>query len=192
MFINEKILTRLMKNAYKRNGVYMGREEGWYYLKGGYWDAKIAVGCMPRPILALMFEMCGAIPEEGEGWTSDHEKDQYELFLRGISVPEDRRVPMYLRRVALISRGGTAMQVLQLDNDEVMYFRPELLAAADLASVDRSNGEEMIRGPYYDGENGAFWETNHAVWHILQVRDNDLEGIVKYLSERDLSIEEPE
>lgn len=191
MFIDEKILTKLMKRAYKGNGVFMAREDGWYYLKGGYWDAKIAVGCMPRSVLGLMIQMCGAIPEEGERWTSDKDQDQFEMFLGGLEMPK-QRIPMFKRRVALLSPGGTPMQVLQLENDAVMYFSMELLAAANPACLDTENQESNLTGPFYDGEHGTFWETNQAVWHIIQLTYDDLNSIVDYLSDTALEIEEPE
>lgn len=189
MFINEKILIRRMKQAYKGSGVMMGREEGWYHIKGGYWYAKIAVGFVPRSILALMIEMSGAIPEEGECWTSDKEKDQYELYMTGIRI-QSNRYPMDKRRVALLSPGGKPLRVLQREDNEILTFDEELVAAADPACLDRANDEGALEGPFYDQDGGCFWETKQAVWRIIQERYPELDTIAEHLGKIPLEIDD--
>lgn len=189
MFINEKILIRRMKRAYRGSGVFMAREDGWYYLKGGYWNAKIAVGFMPRSVLALMLEMSGAIPEEGDYWTSDKEKDQYELYLTGLDIPKERH-KMYKRRVALLSPGGKPLRVLQHESNQIMTFDEELVAAADPACLDKANDEGTMEGPFWDRANGCFWETKQAVWQILQEWYPEMETIGDHLSQIELETDE--
>jgi hypothetical protein len=190
MFINEKILIRRMKQAYnKGSGVLMAREDGWYHLKAGYWYAKIAVGFLPRSILALMIEMSGVIPEEGEHWTSDKEKDQYELYLPALAIPRNR-YPMYKRRLALLSPGGKPLRVLQLASNEIMTFDEELVAAADPACLDGANDEGTLEGPFYNEDGGCFWETKQAVWNITEERYPELDTIAEHLGKIPLEIDD--
>ena len=67
MFINEKILRRLMAKAYKGAGVYMGHFDGKYHIRGagGSWEALILDTVIPKPILSQMVECSGTIPEDG-------------------------------------------------------------------------------------------------------------------------------
>ena len=189
MFIDEKILIRRMKKAYKGSGVFMAREDGWYFLKGNYWVAKIAVGFMPRSILGLMIEMCGAIPEEGEYWTSDKEKDQYELYLTGLELPTER-TRMEKRRVALLSPGGKMLRVLQRSDCVIMTFDEELVEGANPACLDRENDEGPLEGPFCGKDHSCFWQTKQAVWHIREESYPELETIYAHLSEIPLEIDE--
>ena len=133
----------------------------------GTWAAKIAIGCVPKEILATMVACAGRIPEDGEGWTSDIEKDQYEAVLRyGEPKPGSKAD---VTPVCVLSPGGTMYRVVQLQNCSVLCVSPELLEAIDPASIDRENEEGMIEGPYYTEEDEIYAKTNHATWVIRGV-----------------------
>lgn len=167
MFINQKILKRLMQRAYKGNGLYMANYDGYMYLSdpfAGTWAAKMAVGCVPKEILAMMVACAGRIPENGEGWTSDVEKDQIEAFLRYEEPKHGSKAdvtPLYM-----FSPGGVAYRIVQLTNCSVLCVKPALLEAIDPASIDNNNEESMIEGPFYSGEDTLYARTNQATWVI--------------------------
>lgn len=170
MFINEKILRKIMMNAYKANGLYMGNYDGYYYLADKFhmsWEAKIAVGCVPNTILAAMVECSGGVPQNGEGWTSDKEGSQMEAYnVCDLSEPENPyaidQTPLYL-----MGKNGTLYRFMQLQhNNRLMLTNPVLLLAIDPRSIDRQNEETMIEGPFYDGKHGIYAKTNQAVFRI--------------------------
>lgn len=183
MFINEKILKRLMLKAYKGNGLYMSRSEGWYTLQGGYWNARIAVGCMPKELLAAMVECAGVIPMEGESWTADKEKNQLDLGIDFWQEIESDGTELSITPVAIVSEGGTLYRVLQFPGGTVMTFRSDLVSAADPSRIDRDNDEGSLEGPYYDGGGGVYWETNHAMWRVMECRITDCETLTSRLGE---------
>lgn len=197
MFINEKILKRLMAKAYKGNGLFMGRFDGWVYLMDsfhGTWAARIAVRCVPKSILGAMVECAGEIPGEGEGWTSDKEGNQMEVFnkwrLPDYRLEDKRGALAELTPVCVVATGGTLYSVLQLDNDQALAVRLDLLAAAGPACRDNENQESMISGPYYDGESGIYTFTNQAVWHVAAGTPNRTEHVMEMLSETHLRYDE--
>ena len=196
MFIDEKILKRLMMKAYKGNGLYMARYDGWYHLAAAFsasWEARIAVGCVPKTILGTMVECAGEIPGEGEGWTADKEKNQIEAFDKW-SIPklEDLTQTAAHTPVCVCSRGGMIYRVMQLPNDSVICAPPDMLAAINPTCVDKDNGEDMIKGPFYDGRSGLIAYTNHALWHIGGGNPIDTDGIMDILSEQTLRYDEGE
>ena len=184
MFINEKILKRLILKAYKGNGLYMSRSEGWYTLQGGYWSARIAVGCMPKELLAAMVECAGAIPAEGESWTADKEKNQLDLGVDFWQEIEGDGTELSITPLMIVSGGETALyRVLQFPGGTVMTFRQELVSAADPSRIDWDNDEGSLEGPYYDGGGGVYWETNHATWRVMECRITDCETLTGRLGE---------
>ena len=197
MFINEKILRKLMIKAYKGNGLYMHRECGYYYLADEFnrsWEAKIAVGCVPKTIMGAMVECAGELPEDGEGWTSDKEKSQREAFLKwGAPDPECQTLePVTLTPVLVMSPGGTVYHVLQLPNDVTICVTPAMWNAIDAAAVDRANGEGMIKGPFYDGDRGIVAYTDQAVWHAHAGRPIRTDEVMDILSEHMLRYDDAE
>ena len=126
MFIDEKILIRLMKKAQKGAGVYIGRWDGWYVIGGSYWKARIAVGCLPRTVAAAMVELSGSIPQEGEAWTADKEKNQMEAF--DIWETTDRtQSRLYVRPIWLAKPGGTPQRICASWPNDVKPYLVALL-----------------------------------------------------------------
>ena len=200
MFINEKILKRLMMASYKRNGIYMAREEGWLYLSDAFSvsrEARIAVGCVPKTILGAMVECAGSMPEDCTGWTADKEKNQMEAFLKWeLDEKTFQGIDGYSRveitPVYISSQGGTLYRILQLNNNAALAVRPEFMNAIDPACIDRENEEGMIRGPYYDGNRGIFAFTDHAVWHVSADNPPLTHHIMDVLGEHRLRFDEGE
>lgn len=188
MFINEKILIKLMKRAQKSSGVYIGRWDGWYVICGGYWKARIAVGRLPRSVAAAMVELSGNIPQEGEAWTADKEKNQLEGFSKWENA--EGVGPCFVRPVWVATPGGTPLRVLQLNDGTCLTFRDEHVAAA-LYAIDTSTQESQKDGPHWDGDRGAVWQTNQAAWHIYSMRYDEMSDILDLLAEQPLEYTEP-
>ena len=193
MFINKRILKRLMLKAYKGNGLYMGNYDGHIYLGEPFtasWMAKIAIGCVPREILATMVECAGEIPQPEESWTSDRDGSQRELFQRW-SEPHGGTLadvtPVYVS-----SPGGDLFRAVQMQNCKILYLRPEMLDAIDAGSIDRENQETMIEGPFYDGEGRLYARTNQATWLIRGWAPPRVQEITAALEEKELKFDAQE
>lgn len=188
MFINEKILIRLMRQAQKGTGVYIGCWDGWYTIGGSYWKARIGAGCLPRTVAAAMVELSGDIPREGEAWTADKSKNQIEAFDTWEAV-DPGGAEMYIRPMWLATPGGTPMRVLQREDNRTFTF-PDALVAAAFGEKDKKNEESQIAGPIFDGDGGAFWCTNQAAWHIRATHYRELDEIITHLDEAALAYTE--
>lgn len=191
MFINEKILKKIMLKAYKGTGLYMGNYDGYYYLGEPFsssWEAKIAVGCVPKTILAMMVECAGEIPQEDEGWTTDKSTVQAEAFKKwSLEEPADPKlvVPTPL---SIQSRGGVLYRLAQLPHNNMLTaVHPALLQAIDPRCIDRQNEETMIEGPYYDGRRGIYAKTNQATFHIWTGNIPETDTIMDILNNADAS-----
>ncbi len=192
MFINDKILRRLMVRAYKGAGVYMGHFDGRYHIcaGNGSWEALIRDTFCPKSILSQMVECSGRIPGEGESWTADKEKDQmaiYDVWPELTAQADVQKTPVVVQ-----DEGGAVLRVMQLPNNKIMLFREELIAAIDPGSVATHQGEEMYQGPFYDGQKGIFVTTNHAAWHILETKPRKMTKIRAILESGFLSFDADE
>lgn len=194
MFINEKILKKLMIKAFKTTGLYMNRMDGWYMLKGSGWEAKIAEGCIGKEILSAMVACAGVIPQEGEAWTADTEKLQIEAqFDQWPALPKpEKAAEMSVTPCAVLSSGGEVYRILQFTEGGILTFREILIAAADVTRIDQANQESTLLGPFSDKYHGAFWQTNQAVWHILSTAPNRTDNLLDRMSGIRLSYDEVE
>ena len=191
MFVNQSILKKLMKQAYKSNGLYMARYEGWYHLADQYrdWEVRIKVQAMPKTLLAAMVEYAGYIPEDGEAWTADKDKNQMAMTSRWLNYRA--KEPIIKTPVIMQAERGWLYRVLQLPKEKtVLLVRHDLIEAIDPASIDRENGEEMISGPFYVGTDGILAATNFAEWHVVSRGVGKLSRISNLLEEGILRYDE--
>ncbi len=66
MAINEKSLLKAMKNAAKKGGYMLKADETGLVLFTYDWYAHLDMGCVSRPMLALLVEHTGRIPTPGD------------------------------------------------------------------------------------------------------------------------------
>lgn len=66
MFVNPKILKRLMKEAFKANSLIIGRKEDNMFIQGQYWQFLCDRKFVNKTIYAEIIELAGEIPDEGE------------------------------------------------------------------------------------------------------------------------------
>ena len=193
MFINEKILKRLMVKAFKTNGLYMNKMNGWYMLKGSGWEAKIAEGCIGKEILSVIIKCSGAIPAEGEAWTADTEKLQLEAFDQWPALPRpDVADAVEVTPCAVLSPGGVIYRILQHAEGGAISFRNDFIEAVDPTRLDRANQETSLLGPFSDKYSGVFWQTNQAVWHVCAMTPNRCDELLDRLGKIGLGYDEIE
>ena len=52
MFLNEKVLNNLMKQAYKSDGLVIAQnEDNWVYIAGRFWETEIKREYIPKHLL---------------------------------------------------------------------------------------------------------------------------------------------
>lgn len=67
MFINTGKMRRLMKEAYKTQGLAVYRGDGRVTISGTWFEFQIQEKLLPYAIKAAVVELAGDMPEEGEG-----------------------------------------------------------------------------------------------------------------------------
>ena len=77
MFLNEKVLNNLMKQAYKSDGLVIAQnEDNWVYIAGRFWETEIKREYIPKQTLANIIALAGELPEPGERFRSDKQGNQ--------------------------------------------------------------------------------------------------------------------
>jgi hypothetical protein len=66
MFLKEKELTALVKDAYKRGRLTISNFESDIIISSGVWAAQIGKKVLPRKTLAKIYELAGELPEKNE------------------------------------------------------------------------------------------------------------------------------
>lgn len=66
MFVNENVLKRLIKAAWKGGGLHIEHtSEGWFAISGMYWSLEIDDQMLSNKVKAQIVELIGEIPEPG-------------------------------------------------------------------------------------------------------------------------------
>ena len=110
MFINEKVLNKLMKEAYKTGLVVAAREDGWLYIAGRYWEVEMKRRLIPKEILGNIISLIGELPDSGERFLATSEGNQLEIgkpmgIYRRTAYNHEHTADRYVRNSAEISSG---------------------------------------------------------------------------------------
>lgn len=66
MFLDEKVVKKLMKEAYKTVGLRLGKSEDSMYIGGSYWEIEAKQKFLHKNVIAAIYELVGFLPEDGE------------------------------------------------------------------------------------------------------------------------------
>lgn len=82
MFLNNTILKRLMKQAYKDAHLVVAQTEERYYISGIYWEMDVKKEFMPKQIMAQLIELAGEVPGIGKAFRATKDGNLEEDGLR--------------------------------------------------------------------------------------------------------------
>ena len=159
MFVNPKILKKLMKEAFKANFLIIGRNEDNMYIQGQYWKLICKRNFVPKTIYAEIIELAGEIPEEGECFCAGKEGNQMQINSMTIDFPANARVAEVTDFI-LEAKSGTLQRLLQLASGKIALINEVFHAATKGAHYDEEQGETQAIGPYVDFGHGIFWKNN--------------------------------
>ncbi len=126
MFINASAFKKLAKDSWERGVLVLSRKEDILLIQGASWIMAAQIDVVPNKIRAILVEMCGFLPDEGQTFRAGkgHE-NQYEfeqtIFWDWIDkAREDKRIQLRTTRAAWLNSYGTAifLQVSPAENDE--------------------------------------------------------------------------
>ena len=190
MFVDVKVLNRLIKTAYKTGGLHIEHtESGWITISGFYWEVEVGDEELLNKLKAQLVELIGDIPGPGEAYMFEKGSDpQSEV----IGCHYNNRMEFYdklehsyeISNVLLktangnvsILQSGTAPKIMipewgtdLIDPDAVDYdeLKPEPGRTNDKTPyiVWRNNVMAlalMKRTPKYSGEREFMASTNES------------------------------
>lgn len=139
MFLNQKILSKLMKEACK-GGLTVGREEDWIHLAGRGWKNIIKESNMPNKTKGDIVALLGKLPTSGECYrVTTKEIEEEEGLLSGMQ------------------------RVLQFEDGKIVTVNNMFVDIVDNTSIDEKNGEYSADGPF-DAGTEVYWENNVCIF----------------------------
>lgn len=183
MFLNNGILRKLMKQAYK-SGLAVAQTEERVYLAGNSWEMDVRRSFLPKEILAQIIELAGELPEIGERFSATKEGNQMEggLLRMEVSATEYNR-QAYVTGLILLSADGVHQRVLQDRAARKAYLVNDVfIQIADNLNLEESRGEYRVTAPIYC-ERGILWMNNAARFHAYWRADEAHEQLLESLGE---------
>lgn len=189
MFINTKILKRLMKEAHK-SGLVIGQTKDEIHISGMSWTADIMKKWMPKQIMAQIIELAGELPDVGKKreYYRINGKDQSDDIGEMVKEKEELNVIAETTNLILIDAFGAKNRLLQI-NDRILVVNDVFVEIADPQSVDAEK-ECSIEGPFLEGYK-IVWRTNMAQFSAGLKKDMGHNRLLNELCMLDLT-EDPE
>ena len=160
MFINEKVLNKLMKEAYKTGLVVAAREDGWLYIAGRYWEVEMKRRLIPKEILGNIISLIGELPDPGERYLATSEGNQLEIGKpMGITIEAYREGPLTITDTLQIGTCGTVQRFLQDPGTGAIYLVNQAYINLSKGTIDEEIGEYEPSDPFYCS-TGLLWQTN--------------------------------
>lgn len=184
MFLDPKILRKLLKQAYK-TGLIVAREDNRIYLSGGYWEAEILKDYIPKETMGDLISLIGELPEEGTRISATKEGNQYEIEMpMGIQV-EAEDEELEISNCLLLGCGGVVQRLLQDTSGKVYACSNVYISIINNGWVEESKGEYVVINPYR-ANNGLMWQNNVCKFHAYFRNDTINESFMKNIQGIDI------
>lgn len=190
MFIDENILCRMMKEAYKGIGLRVARSTDRLYMSGGHWRWDCIMEFIPNKVKGKIVELCGELPGVHECFDATKGGNQMVTPIE-TEVPEsiygeDGNTMNILTVTDVIITVEARMQRVMDDEVEgILYLlNNDYYRAVSPASVLADKGESQPEGPFVN--RGAFWENNVSKFEVYFRTDDIHKRLMKGLGMIDL------
>lgn len=191
MFLNNSILKKLMKQAYKDGALVVAQTEERYYIAGTYWEMDVRKEFMPKQIMAQIIELAGEVPAVGKSFRGTKDGNIEEDWLRSAVRTEEFSKPIDVTDMIIIGRLGKHQRVLQEHEKGQAYIVNNVfIEIADNNAAETDRGEYEVSVPLYNAQKGILWENNVARLRAGWRTDEKHEELMKELSGIDLMIGE--
>lgn len=186
MFLNNTILKRLMKEAYKNANMVVAQTEERYYIGSSYWEMDVRKVFMPKQILAQLIELAGEVPKAGSAFRATKEGNLEEDGLRQEVKMEGFTEPIDVTDIIVIGSHGTYQRVLQAQDGKTYLVNNVFVDIADNNAVEENAGEYCVTTPLFDARKGILWKNNAARFRAGWRIDDRHESLLVELSGIDL------
>lgn len=131
MFLNQKILSKLMKEACK-GGLTVARKEDWIHLAGRGWKTTIKESHMPNKTKGDIVALLGKLPTSGECYTvTTKEKEEFCW-----PQVEGEMEKLHVTRVILDGLLSEMQRVLQFEDGKIVTVNNMFVDIVDNTSID--------------------------------------------------------
>lgn len=186
MFVNPKILKRLMKEAFKANSLIIGRKEDNMFIQGQYWQFLCDRKFVNKTIYAEIIELAGEIPDEGECFCAGKGGNQMQVHSMEIPFPADAK-EVAVTDFVLLHKTGVAQRILQFQSGKTVVISEKILAATRGKHYDEEQGEHQAFGPFCNLGHGVLWKNNTGKFRVLFRQDDEHENLLEQLACVDLT-----
>lgn len=185
MFLNHKILRKLLKDAYKREKLSLACETGKLYIAAGYWEMEFLKEYIPNETLGDIISFSRTLPEDGQRYQILDSGNQLEIGLpRQIEECKNAH-PTEVTNWLNVSDTGRILRVLQDASGETRLVDDICVKMVDGNYCERTKGEEAPTSPTYD-EHFVMWKNNIGKFRVLLHLDEEKEETLKQLGMIDL------
>lgn len=160
MFLNQKILSKLMKEACK-GGLTVARKEDWIHLAGRGWKTTIKESHMPNKTKGDIVALLGKLPTSGECYTVTTKEIEEEEFCW--PQVEGEMEKLHVTRVILDGLLSEMQRVLQFEDGKIVTVNNMFVDIVDNISIDEKNVEYSADGPF-DAGTEVYWENNVCIF----------------------------
>lgn len=167
MFIKQSIFKKLINASFKGKGLTIGHvmDKNAYVITSGWWMIWILKDFLPNKEKAMLIELVGELPTEGQiiqmtkdGW------QQYEFeTCRIFDLPTRFRMAKteFFVTSMLHENKGTLKRILQEEKTgDIRLIHNMIVDAVELGLPDKENGETEAVGPVTDDGELMIWGSN--------------------------------
>lgn len=188
MFLKLSLWKKLLKKSWKSEGLTVGSSQEDYYMAGTWWMMKIKKESMSNKEKAVMIEMIGEFPEEGETVRCiEGEGNQYEIeTMEEIKEILERTYAKDFYETKIIYQEyDKYFRVYQEDmNNFCIMVRNDISELIDMKAMDPIE-ETAVEGPFgIEGGNCLMWRNNimeFCVFGICFKEGTEANEIIKLL-----------
>lgn len=185
MFIHTGTFKRLAKDSWERGSLVLSRKEDILLIQGTSWIISAQIETVPNKIRAILVELCGFLPDEGQtfragkGQANQYEFEQTVFWDWVEQAWNGKKASLDITRAAWLTRSGRMMRIVK--GSDTMFLPEESLNAIEPASM--MEWEDAVGGPFEFGEMGAFWLNSYSVAIFMKGRPSeDDEAAAEYLN----------
>lgn len=152
MFINQKALEKLLKEAYKENVLYIAKtnsdtNEIIYVIAGTAWTIWVGEDWLTKEAKGAIIKLCDDLPETGEAYRIQWGERQQEFDDTYHNMLLDYRTTgLEVRKTRLcLTRNAN---ILQDPEGNIYLVASKILSLVDRYAIDEENNEQEPVGPF--------------------------------------------
>ena len=172
MFVDVKVLNRLIKTAYKSGGLHIEHtESGWITISGFYWEVEVGDEELLNKVKAQLVELIGEIPGPGQAYFfvkgSDPQAEIPGCYYRNRMAEYDKLEHSYEVSNVLLKTAQGNVSILQ-SNTASKIMIPEW--GTDLIDPDATESDEALPEPGATNESVPYviWRNNYMALMLMK------------------------